>query len=140
MGRKPVVIGNTKTVGGESTNPYSVKRRVRVIELPQWVYDIEQALNRARVRKHSLKEAEEKGKISGDMLAAKYMASRLKLLNQVREILDVVPAGMRDPTWIEKDAWEVEERKSVPFPILSWIEAHCDIDWCNLMPILMMRQ
>ena len=115
MGRKPVVIGNTKTVGGESTNPYSVKRRVRVIELPQWVYDIEQALNRARVRNHSLKEEEEKGKISGDMLAAKYMASRLKLLNQVREILDVVPAAMRDPTWIEKDAWEVEERKSVPF-------------------------
>jgi hypothetical protein len=116
MGRNPVVIGNTKTVGGESTNPHSAKRRVRVMALPQWVYDIEQALNRARVRKHSLKEAEENGKIRGDMLAAKYVASRLKLLNQVREILDAVPAATRDPIWIEKDAWEVEERKSVPFP------------------------
>ena len=113
MGRKPTVLNHPKALGGTSTNKHSVERRDRDEKLDQWLYDIQQAMQRERGRRFYYKGLQENGSISEEKAAIKYLDSRLTLVNEVREVLDSVPLARRNYTWIEKDMWEKEERRSV---------------------------
>lgn len=117
MGRKPIVLNHAKALGGQSTNKHSVQRRERDEGLEQWLYDIQLAMQRERGRRLYYKRMEEAGRLSENLAAAKYVGSRLRLVDQVREVLDNVPDAKRNYLWIEKDAWEKEERRLV----INWV-------------------
>ena len=113
MGRKPIVLNHAKALGGKSTNEHSVQRRERDEGLEQWLYDIQLAMQRERGRRLYYKRSEEAGRLSENVVAARYVGSRLRLVDEVRKVLDNVPDTKRNYLWIEKDAWEKEERRLV---------------------------
>jgi hypothetical protein len=113
MGRKPIIHNHPKAIRGKSTNQHSLNRRNRDANLEQWRYDLQQAMQRDRGRRHNIKRAEEGEKYTEEIAAAHYRAGRIQLLNEARQILDAVAAEERGPIWIQKDAWEKEERRSV---------------------------
>src|SRR5215470_16405917 len=111
MGRPPVIFNNTKSVGGTAESSYASKKKKRVAHLSQYLVDIDTALNQNRGRRFQVKKKEENRTYSADRAAAKKLASCLRLCDEVRKILDGVSPEERDGPWIEKDAWEVEQRK-----------------------------
>ena len=113
MGRKPIIQNHPKAIHGKSTNQYSLNRRNRDANLEQWRYDLQQAMQRDRGRRHNIKRAEEGRKYTKEIAAAHYRAGRIQLLDAVREILDVVMAEEHESIWIQKDVWEKEKRRSV---------------------------
>jgi hypothetical protein len=70
-------------------------------------------MQRERGRRLYYKRSEEAGRLSENVVAARYVGSRLRLVDEVREVLDNVPDTKRNYLWIEKDAWEKEERRLV---------------------------
>ena len=79
----------------------------------QWAGDIANALNRARVRRHAVKMQQEAGKIDGDDAASRNLCGRIKLLDEVRAILDEVPVEERYHEWMEQDGWVREQKRLV---------------------------